>query len=140
VRSARKSRCACHSKIPAAYFLTISLAVLVFSGAGASAATISNRDEKDQSIIIIDGDAKSDVVLKPQQTLEKVCPKGCVVRLNGSEDDDYQVEADDIVSIEDGYLYYDAPEASPGSAPVPGAAPAPAPPPALVPSQPPAKL
>ena len=138
MRSARKSRCACRAKIPAAFTLTVSLAVLVFSGAAAPAATITNRDETEQKITIIEGDAKSDVVMKAQQILDKVCPKGCIVRLNGSEDDDYQVEAQDIVSIEDGYLYYDAPEAPTASTPPSGGATTP--PPAAAPAQPPAKL
>ena len=113
--------------------MAVSMAVLVLSGASArvsSAATISNRDDKDQNITIIEGDSKADRVLKPQQVLEKICPKGCVLRLNGSDDDDYEIESQDMVSIEDGYLYYDAPEAAPNGAPTPG----------TVTPQPPAKL
>ena len=99
------------------------MAVLVLSGASArvsSAATISNRDDKEQNITIIEGDSKVDRVLKPQQVLEQICPKGCVLRLNGSDDDEYELEPMDVVSIEDGYLYYDAPEAAPGAPPAPG--------------------
>ena len=114
--------------------MAVSLAVLVFSGAVGSAATISNRDDKDQTIAITEGDATTKQVLKPKQVLEKICLKGCVVRLNDGDDDEYDIEAGDIVSIEDGYLYYDAPDAPTGTAP------APAQPPAKAPAQPPAKL
>lgn len=90
-------------------------AVLVLSGATASAATISNRDDKEQKITIIEGDAKADQVLKPQQVLEKICPKGCVIRLNDSEDDEYQLDPEDVVSIEDGYMYHDSPDTPPNA-------------------------
>lgn len=85
--------------------------MLVLSGVVASAATISNRDDKEQKITIIEGDAKADRVLKPQQVLEKICPKGCVIRLNDVEDDEYQLDPEDVVSIEDGYMYHDSTDA-----------------------------
>ena len=114
MRSARKHRYLRNtgSSTRIAANLTVCLAVLVLSGLPTSAATISNRDDKDQKITIIEGETKNDSVLKPLQVLEKICLQGCVVRLNDSEDDDYQIEPDDVVSIEDGYLYHDAPEAS----------------------------
>ena len=118
MRSARKHRY-CRN---AAAKLTISLTVLVLSGLQVSAATISNRDDKDQKITIIVGETKTDNVLKPLQVLEKICLQGCVVRLNDSEDDDYQIEPDDVVSIEDGYLYYDSTDAPVEAAPNDGKA------------------
>ena len=102
------------------------VAVLVLTGAQSSAATISNRDDKEQKItILIEGEASTDHALKPQQILEKICLKGCVVRLNDNEDDEYQLEAEDAVSIEDGYLYHDTADAP--AATTPPAAPPPAP-------------
>jgi hypothetical protein len=35
-----------------------------------------------------------------------------VIRLNDSENDEYELQSSDVVSIEDGYLYYDGPPAS----------------------------
>ncbi len=106
------------------------------------AAALTNRDDKEHKVTIIEGEAKADQVLKPQQVVEKICLKGCVLRLNDSEDDEYQLETDDIVSIEDGYLYHDASDtpAGPATAPlaVPGAAAQPAAPssvPGAVPPQ-----
>ena len=86
-------------------------AVLVLSGVAATAATISNRDDKEQKITIIEGEAKTDRVLKPQEVAEKICSKGCVIRLNDNEDDEYQLDPEDVVSIEDGYMYHDSPDA-----------------------------
>jgi hypothetical protein len=118
VRSARK-----HPWTMRRQTMAVSLTVLVFSSFSASAATLANRDDKDHKVTIIEGDAKADQTLKPQQIVDKICPKGCVVRLNDSEDDEYQIDPEDMVSIEDGYLYHDAPE-PPANAPAP-AAPAP---------------
>ena len=61
-------------------------------------------------VTIIEGEAKTDHVLKPSQTLSDVCLKGCTIRVNGNEDDEYRLTGGDVVSIEDGTVYYDAPE------------------------------
>jgi hypothetical protein len=42
--------------------------------------------------------------------LNGICGKGCTVHLNDDEEEEYQLEADDIVSIEEGSLYYDTPD------------------------------
>lgn len=83
----------------------------------AGAVSITNRDDHDQKITIVEGAQSKDQVLKPQGVVEGICSKGCVVRLNDSEDDEYELEGNEIVSIEDGYLYYDGPDASSESAP-----------------------
>jgi hypothetical protein len=82
-----------------------------------ASASVTNRDDKDHKITIIEGDAKQDHMLKPNQILEGICLKGCVLRLNESEDDEYQLEPTDIVSIEDGFLYYDNAEPEPAPDP-----------------------
>jgi hypothetical protein len=116
VRSARTRPCVRHITS-----LAVCFAALILSGTPSSAATVSNRDDKEHKLTIIEGEAKSEQALKPQQVLEKVCLKSCIVRLNDSEDDEYQLDPEDIVSIEDGYLYHDAPEAP--AAPAPGVQP-----------------
>ncbi len=139
VRSARKLGNANRNR-----FVAWSLTVLVFPGLlpvfsslAADAATLANRDDKDHKVTIVEGETKSDQMLQPQQIMDKICPKSCVVRLNDSEDDEYQIEPDDMVSIEDGYLYHDTPPEAPTA---PGTTPPAAPPaPPAVP-QPPAKL
>ena len=77
----------------------------------AHAVSITNRDSKDFKLTIIEGDTKQDHVLKPSGVLEGVCGKGCIIRLNDSENDEYELEGPEVVSIEEGYLYYDGPDA-----------------------------
>ena len=101
--------------------------LLLAVAASAEAATVTNRDTKEYKITILEGDKAQHTTLKPSGTLQDVCLKGCVVRLNDSENDEYELEGTELVSIEDGYLYYDVPEVVPG-APPPGGSNAPAPP------------
>jgi hypothetical protein len=44
-----------------------------------------------------------------------ICLKGCTIRIDNGEDDAYRLAANDVVSIEDGTVYYDGPDASAGS-------------------------
>ncbi len=78
----------------------------------AHASSITNHDAKDYKVTVIEGKATKALVLKPSATLEGICPKGCVIRLNDSKNDEYELQGSDVVSIEDGYLYYDGPPAS----------------------------
>ena len=84
-------------------------ALLAFDAA--AAVSITNRDEKDHKVTVIEGDSRKDHALKPAAVLEGVCSKGCIVRLNDSDNDEYELEGNEVVSIEDGYLYYDGPDA-----------------------------
>ena len=109
---------------------------LALASSGANAAvSITNRDDKEHKLTIIEdeGKTKADHALKAGGQLDGVCKTGCVVRLNDSEEDEYELEGTETVSIEEGFLYYeggDAPaDAGPGA---PGAAPA-------APTAPPAK-
>lgn len=90
---------------------------LLAGAAAAHAASIANRDERDHRVTIIEGEAKADHVLKPSQTLSDVCLKGCTIRMNRSEDDDYLLVGGDAVSIEDGSVFYDTPDASAAPSP-----------------------
>jgi hypothetical protein len=96
---------------------------LLLSATAAPAITVTNRDDKDHKLTVIEGDVKKDHTLKATGSLDNICLKGCVVRLNDSENDEYELEGTEVVSIEDGYLYYDGPDAPPE--PAPGAAPKP---------------
>ncbi len=91
-------------------FITLLVSSVVHAGASVS---ITNRDDRDHKVTLIEGEQKVDHVLKRDQTLQDVCPKGCVLRLNDVDDDEYQLEPGDVVSIEEGFLYYDAPEEQP---------------------------
>ena len=88
----------------------------------AFALSITNHDDHDHKVTIIEGGASKDQILKPDVTVEGVCTKGCVIRLNDSQDDEYELEGNEIVSIEDGYLYYEGPDAPAEAAPNDGRA------------------
>lgn len=115
-----KFACKRHSSVLAGSFALLSFF------AQAQAITVTNRDDKEHKLTVIEGEAKTDHALKANAALENVCMKGCVVRLNDSENDEYELEGTEVVSIEDGYLYYDGPETPAEQAPnaAPGAAPA----------------
>ena len=87
----------------------------------ASAVTITNRDDKEAKISVIEGSGKQDMVLPPSKVLEGVCQKGCIIRLNDSENDEYELSGSEIVSVEEGFLYFDGSTAE--SAPRGGSAP-----------------
>lgn len=90
---------------------TSAIAVVLFSDA-ALAASIVNRDDRDHTVVILaEGESPREQVLKPNAVLADVCPTGCIVRIGGSTAD-YELEGPETVSIEDGDLYYDGPEAS----------------------------
>jgi hypothetical protein len=86
------------------------LSVAVADISAALGASIINRDERDYTVTIIEGEAKADHALKSAQTLSDVCLKGCTLRLNGSEEDTYLVAGSDAVAIEDGTVFYDQAE------------------------------
>lgn len=88
-----------------------------FAATATAAVSVTNRDDAEHKITLIEGETKKDHLLKPNQVLTGVCAAGCVLRLNDSDDDEYQLEANDVVSIEDGYLYYDTPETPDEAAP-----------------------
>jgi len=104
----------------------IKVIVLLLSATAAHAVSITNRDEQDHKVTVIEGDTTADHVLKPSQTLNGICAKGCTIRLNDSEDDEYLLEANDVVSIEDGSLYYEGPDTPAQPAPAPATGPGPA--------------
>lgn len=84
---------------------------LLLSTTAAHAVSITNRDQREQRVTVIEGEAAAEHVLKPSQTLAGICLKGCTIRINSSEDDEYRLTASDVVSIEDGTVYYDGPDA-----------------------------
>lgn len=81
----------------------------------ASAVTITNRDVKEMKISVIEGATKQDHTLASGKGLDGVCKKGCIIRLNDSETDEYELEGPEVVSIDGGFLYYDGSES--GGAP-----------------------
>lgn len=76
----------------------------------AVAASLTNRDDKDHKVTIVEGEVRQEQVLKPAASLQGICQKGCIIRLDDSESDEYELDGSEVVSIEDSYLYYDGPD------------------------------
>ncbi|WP_333793356.1 hypothetical protein [Hyphomicrobium sp.] len=73
-------------------------------------ASITNRDDADHTVTIIEGSSQEQHVLKPGEALGGICEKGCLIRLDGNKDDPFELQGSDVTSIEDGQLYDDGPE------------------------------
>lgn len=83
------------------------LAALLLSST-AQAVSITNRDDVDHTVTVIEGDAKKDHVLKPNAVLEGICLQGCVVRITDKAGDDpYELEGSDVISIDGGEFWQD---------------------------------
>jgi hypothetical protein len=104
------SRATAARATPAVAVIGLLLSVSVAHVTAALGASISNRDERDYTVTIIEGEAKADHALKPAQTLPDVCLKGCTLRLNGSGEDTYRLAGGDAVAIEDGTVFFDQPD------------------------------
>jgi hypothetical protein len=95
--------------------LAVSTIAALLMTSAASAVTITNRGDKEIKLSVIEGSAKQDQVLAIGKVLDGVCQKGCIIRLNDSENDEYELEGSEVVSVEEGFLYYDGPNS--GDAP-----------------------
>jgi len=76
----------------------------------AEAASIVNRDDKDHTVTVIEGSSQKDHILKPNAVLDGICGAGCLIRLDNSQDEPFELESSDVTSIEEGQLYDDEPE------------------------------
>ena len=85
---------------------------LLLSTTAAHAVSITNRDERDHKVTIIEGEARADYVMKPSQSVTDICLKGCTIRMNDSDGDEYRLVAEDVVTIEDGTVYFEGPDPS----------------------------
>lgn len=79
----------------------------------AAAATIKNNDPQAYQIEVITSGERKQHDLPSGKTLAEICKAGCVIRLNGSSDNDYALEGSERVSIEGGLVYYDGEEVAP---------------------------
>ena len=94
------------------------LIAALLSPSAAQSASITNRDDRDHTVTVIEGSSQKDHVLKPNAVLDGICETGCLIRIDNSRDDPFELEGSDITSIEEGQLYDD--EAGVPSAPDPG--------------------
>lgn len=88
-------------------FAVGAIAVLLMTST-ATAVTITNRGDKEVKLKITEGASRSDAVLPPGKVIEGVCQKGCIIRLNDSADDEYELDGSESLSVEEGFLYYES--------------------------------
>ncbi|MGQ0671383.1 MAG: hypothetical protein ACT4N2_00680 [Hyphomicrobium sp.] len=115
------------------------MAIRVFSAAlisavlftaRADAVTVSNRDGGDHRVTVIEGEARKDHVVKAGESLTGVCLSGCLMRLDDSSDEPYELEGQEITWIEGGELLEeqsDGPQDTDGGDADPSSRPSPAP-------------
>ena len=90
--------------------LTVCAIAALLMTSAASAATITNRGDKEVKLKITEGSSRQDEALPTGKVVDGVCQKGCIIRLNDNANDEYELEGSESVSVEGGFLYYDSPE------------------------------
>lgn len=76
----------------------------------AAAVTLTNNDKKTYKIDVVRKGSPESHELAPGKVIARFCSTGCVIRLNGSANDEYELEGTERVSIEGGLVYYDGEE------------------------------
>lgn len=97
--------------IVAAAFATLFFATV------AQAVTITNNDGKEHKLTVFEGENNKDILIKPGQTLEGLCATKCSVRVNDDEDNEYELEVEEKISIEDNLFIYMGDDQEQGSSP-----------------------
>lgn len=92
-------------------FCSAAALALVFSAVSAHAVTISNADARAHKLEIVEGTNRRTVEIAPNQRIENLCAARCQVTVVG-DPDPYELEAADVVQIEDGQLYFQEDNAS----------------------------
>lgn len=91
------------------------LIAVLLSPSAAQSASITNRDDRDRKVTIIEGGSQKILVLKPNEVIGGICKAGCLIRIDDSREDPFELEGSEITSIEDGQLYDDEAGAPPVS-------------------------
>ena len=88
--------------------LTVCAIAALLMTSAASAATITNRGDKEVKLTVTEGSSRQDEVLPTGKVVDGVCQKGCIIRLNDNANDEYELEGSESVSVEGGFLYYES--------------------------------
>lgn len=84
------------------------LMLFALSGVPARSAIIGNKDGNSYKLTIEEAGKQSSHEVAAGGQLEDVCLKGCIVILEGVDDGTYRLpEGNEIVTIEEGVLFYD---------------------------------
>src|SRR5262249_26405420 len=74
--------------------------VLLSGSTAAHAVSITNRDDQDHKVTVVEGDTKTDYVLKPSQALNGICAKGCTLPPDHHEKAEHHLNADHAASTQ----------------------------------------
>ena len=98
--------------IPMRMFAVAMIAPLLLAPDG-FAASLTNRDAIEHKLTVMTGKKDESRVLHPDEAWKDFCTTGCVIRLGDDEITTYELEGADVVSIEDGFIYYDRDDTAP---------------------------
>lgn len=84
----------------------------VLSFSAVQAATIINRDTSAHTLRVVEGDQEKTIRAEPSQRLDGLCASSCSLYFD-DDPEAYDIAAGDIVSIEDGQLFFEDPELEP---------------------------
>lgn len=83
-------------------------AILVLAmPAAPRAATIVNKDKHAHPLTLIERKGVRVQQIEPGAKLDGICVNGCVVRVGKDENAEFQLAGDEMVSIENGVIYFD---------------------------------
>ncbi|WP_088348662.1 MULTISPECIES: hypothetical protein [Rhodomicrobium] len=82
------------------------MAVLI-AAPQAHALQLTNRDTAEHKIAVTEKTATQDIVVKPSQVIEGLCPTGCTMKMADGEE--YEFDGNEVVSIEEGLMFLDEP-------------------------------
>jgi len=94
------------SQIAAASFVA-----LFFSVGTANAIEMTNYDEDDKTITIVEAGVTAEAVIKAGASAKDICMSGCVLQLGTDPENSFEFSGNEIVSIEGNVVYDDTPEA-----------------------------
>lgn len=90
------------------YLIGLCFLMCLTPSSGVLAATMTNYEETEQKIFVVENGKEQEITLGSQQTVEDICNEGCTIRLfNG---DEYNIESNDVISIEDNMIFIDTVE------------------------------
>ncbi len=69
------------------------------------ALTISNLDPEPHKITVVAGSDSKELTVEPEKEVDAPCASGCKVKLEN--DEEYDLEGNETVSIEGGIIYID---------------------------------
>lgn len=84
----------------------------MFLISAAQATTIINRDSTVHNLRIVEGDQERIVNAEPSQQFDDLCASSCSLYFD-DDPEAYEIAAGDIVSIEDGQLFFEDPSTQP---------------------------